>query len=124
MINMHTKFVPFTFLLVLANVVQAGVLPRRTTGIDDTQSTPPGLSPRDVTPLPAEAVSAIAPFANFATAAYCPSHEQWNCGCKYSPILLRLISGTDGRPAACSALPNFEVTLTGGDGSETQLCKL
>ena len=84
MIKMRA-FAPFTFLLVLANVAKAGVLPRRTTGTDDTQSTPPGLFPRDATPLPAEAVSAIAPFANFATAAYCPSHEQWNCGCKYSP---------------------------------------
>ena len=43
MIKMRA-FAPFTFLLVLANVAKAGVLPRRTTGTEDTQSTPLELS--------------------------------------------------------------------------------
>ena len=81
MIKMRA-FAPFAFLLVLANVAKAGVLPRRTIGTEDTQSTTLELSPRDATPLSAEDFSAFTPFANFAAAAYCPSIEQWSCGCK------------------------------------------
>ena len=90
MIKMRA-FAPFAFLLVLANVAKAGVLPRRTIGTEDTQSTTLELSPRDATPLSAEDFSAFTPFANFAAAAYCPSIEQWSCGCKYSPNIAETI---------------------------------
>ncbi|KAI0086537.1 alpha/beta-hydrolase [Irpex rosettiformis] len=96
---------PFTFLalLVYANSALAAVIFPNITDIRDVPYTP--ISPRDATALSADAFAAIIPFANFACAAYCPSDTvaTWECG------------------APCSALPGFEVTLTGGDGAGTQL---
>ncbi|KAI0269945.1 alpha/beta-hydrolase [Gloeopeniophorella convolvens] len=58
-----------------------------------------------VTTLSSTDISAFAPFTQFARAAYCPSSkiQGWQCG------------------QACDALPGFQPTLTGGDGSGTQL---
>jgi len=58
-----------------------------------------------VTMLSPDLLAAITPFAQFARAAYCPSSKltDWACG------------------DACSALPGFQVTLTGGDGDDVQL---
>ncbi|KAJ3534314.1 hypothetical protein NM688_g7156 [Phlebia brevispora] len=60
---------------------------------------------RDVTPLSSDQLADLAPFTQFARAAYCPSDkiQGWQCG------------------QACDALPGFEPTLTGGDGNAVQL---
>ncbi|KAI0086523.1 alpha/beta-hydrolase [Irpex rosettiformis] len=57
-----------------------------------------------VTTLSSASFSAITPFAQFARAAYCsPSGiSGWSCG------------------DACSALPGFKVSLSGGDGNAIQ----
>ncbi|KAL4069869.1 Alpha/Beta hydrolase protein [Scleroderma yunnanense] len=67
----------------------------------------PGLQDRDigkVTTMSSSQLTALAPYTEFARAAYCsPSIVQgWNCG------------------EACSAVPGFQVTLTGGDGNAVQ----
>ncbi|THH01907.1 hypothetical protein EW026_g883 [Hermanssonia centrifuga] len=58
-----------------------------------------------VTQLSASALAALAPYTQFARAAYCDSSKVtgWACG------------------DACNAVPGFQVTLTGGDGDATQL---
>ena len=40
-----------------------------------------------------------------------------------TPFLLPLDKLTDGAKGACRAVPDFEPTLTGGDGDSTQYCK-
>ena len=83
------------------------------------------LASREVTALSAAALSAVTPFAHFAAAAYCPSDhvKRWGCGGSLFSYSRRLKT-TYLRLGACSALPGFEVTLTGGDGAGTQLCEL
>ncbi|KAI0311771.1 alpha/beta-hydrolase [Amylostereum chailletii] len=64
------------------------------------------LKKRDsVTAVSASMLSSFAPFTQFARAAYCASSkvQNWQCG------------------EACDALPGFQPTLTGGDGSSVQL---
>ncbi|GJE98300.1 lipase [Phanerochaete sordida] len=58
-----------------------------------------------VSTLSASQLSALAPYTQFARAAYCDSSiiNGWQCG------------------QACQANPGFQVTLTGGDGSDEQL---
>ncbi|KAI0345774.1 alpha/beta-hydrolase [Trametopsis cervina] len=58
-----------------------------------------------VTTLSQAALSAITPYVQFARAAYCPTSKiaGWSCG------------------EACSALPGFQVTLSGGDGNDVQV---
>ncbi|TCD70529.1 hypothetical protein EIP91_002875 [Steccherinum ochraceum] len=58
-----------------------------------------------VTTLSSAQLSALAPYTQFARAAYCPTSKitNWNCG------------------EACKANSGFEVTLTGGDGNDVQL---
>ncbi|KAF9241188.1 Alpha/Beta hydrolase protein [Melanogaster broomeanus] len=57
-----------------------------------------------VTPMPQSQISALAPYTQFARAAYCsPSVIQgWRCG------------------EACEAVPSFKVSLTGGNGNSMQ----
>ncbi|KAH7885279.1 Alpha/Beta hydrolase protein [Phlebopus sp. FC_14] len=57
-----------------------------------------------VTPMSASQLADLAPYTEFARAAYCnPGIVQgWNCG------------------EACQAVPGFEVSLTGGDGNGIQ----
>ncbi|EKM49514.1 uncharacterized protein PHACADRAFT_265032 [Phanerochaete carnosa HHB-10118-sp] len=58
-----------------------------------------------VTTLSTTQLNALAPYTEFARAAYCDSSiiNGWQCG------------------QACQALPGFEATLTGGDGNDIQL---
>ncbi|TFK44798.1 alpha/beta-hydrolase [Crucibulum laeve] len=60
---------------------------------------------RAVTPLSASDLSGLAPFTQFARAAYCPTSklQNWSCG------------------EACTALPGFQPTLVGGDGNGIQI---
>ncbi|KJA29030.1 hypothetical protein HYPSUDRAFT_33536 [Hypholoma sublateritium FD-334 SS-4] len=63
------------------------------------------LQRRSVTPLTASQLGSLAPFTQFARAAYCPTAElqSWNCG------------------EACAANSDFEPTLVGGDGNDIQI---
>jgi len=56
------------------------------------------------TPLKAVQLAGLAPYAQFARAAYCPPEKLkgWKCG------------------AACAANPGFTLTLSGGDGNSEQ----
>ncbi|KAI9573644.1 Alpha/Beta hydrolase protein [Boletus coccyginus] len=60
--------------------------------------------PRSVTTVTSAELSELAPYTQFARAAYCsPSIVQgWACG------------------QACQAVPSFQVSLTGGDGNAIQ----
>ena len=62
---------------------------------------------RTTAAVSADALAGLAPFTQFARAAYCPSDKiaNWSCG------------------EACDALPGFQPTLTGGDGNAVQLCE-
>ncbi|KAF8893960.1 alpha/beta-hydrolase [Infundibulicybe gibba] len=66
---------------------------------------PPSHVRRAVTPLSSAALSSLAPFTQFARAAYCPTSKLtgWTCG------------------DACNALPGFQPTLVGGDGNGVQV---
>ncbi|KAF9451947.1 alpha/beta-hydrolase [Macrolepiota fuliginosa MF-IS2] len=63
------------------------------------------LDKRAVTPLSSTDLSSLAPFTQFARAAYCPTDvlKNWSCG------------------EACSALSGFQPTLVGGDGNAVQI---
>ncbi|KIK66575.1 hypothetical protein GYMLUDRAFT_906741 [Collybiopsis luxurians FD-317 M1] len=69
-------------------------------------SAAPPVQTRDdavVKPLSLTAIDSIIPFAQFARAAYCPTRlDEWRCG------------------PACNSLPDFELTLIGGDGNRVQ----
>jgi hypothetical protein len=67
---------------------------------------PTALQERAVTTLSAAQLDAFTPYTQFASAAYCMSSiiQSWTCG------------------GACTAIPGFEVALTGGDGNGVQLC--
>jgi len=87
----------FTFVtIILGSFMLAGV-----------HATPlPPLAPlqRRATAFSANQLSSLVPFAQFARAAYCPPAKitGWKCG------------------QACSALPGFQATLTGGNGNSQQ----
>ncbi|KAF8622729.1 hypothetical protein AX15_006820 [Amanita polypyramis BW_CC] len=76
------------FLLSATSIVQAA----------------PQLFSRTETPLSASQLADLAPYTQFARAAYCPTSDlyKWNCG------------------QACSALPGFQPTLVGGIGNAFQ----
>ncbi|KAF9012416.1 Alpha/Beta hydrolase protein [Cyathus striatus] len=65
----------------------------------------PAVSKRSVSTLSASALSSLAPFTQFARAAYCPTSglKDWSCG------------------QACNALAGFQPTLVGGDGNGVQI---
>jgi len=81
----------FTLLLTLLAGVRAGPIPRN-------------VAERRATALSSVQLSGLAPFTQFARAAYCEPQkiQGWKCG------------------EACDALPGFEATLTGGDGDAIQ----
>jgi hypothetical protein len=68
-------------------------------------ATPVTLQERSVTALSATQLANLAPFTQFARAAYCPTDllQNWDCG------------------QACEANSDFEVTLVGGDGNVVQI---
>ncbi len=80
-----------------------------------------------VTQLSASALAALAPYTQFARAAYCDSSKVtgWACGGKPSrfPMIGSHRSCLCIYTDACNAVPGFQVTLTGGDGDATQLCE-
>lgn len=87
----------------------------------DVEASPVSLlSPTDI--------SGFTSFTQFARAAYCPQSKikNWSCGGKLSlfPIGIGvnsvLVSAFAG---ACSAVPGFQPTLTGGDGASVPLCE-
>ncbi|KAJ3534313.1 hypothetical protein NM688_g7157 [Phlebia brevispora] len=85
---------------VLSSIVSLALL-----SVTGAVSIPRSLHERSVTTLSLSALDALAPYTEFARAAYCSSSsvQGWNCG------------------DACSAVPGFQVTLTGGDGDAVQL---
>ncbi|KAF8595786.1 alpha/beta-hydrolase [Ceratobasidium sp. AG-I] len=68
--------------------------------------TPVPLEERDstITPLSASAISAYAPYSNFAAAAYCGVTTAWSCS-----------------KSACKRIPGFVPYATGGDGNAVPL---
>ncbi|KAH9055743.1 lipase class 3 family protein [Lactarius vividus] len=98
-----------TFALVLAGLVHAAAVKRQ-----------------DITPLSTSQISSFAPFAHFASTAYCdPSTTvNWSCGrallaafsttlCGYDILMATLL-------ANCQANSDFVPTASGGDGDATQ----
>lgn len=85
---------PYTLVFLAALLTSAVV-----------HAAPQSLRRDGVTTLSPSELSGLAPFTQFARAAYCPSDkvQGWNCG------------------EACDAVPGFNLTLTGGDGNEIQL---
>ncbi|KIN99618.1 hypothetical protein M404DRAFT_154868 [Pisolithus tinctorius Marx 270] len=87
------------FLLALCicwnKLVVVGALPNSTTSY---------LQQSNVYVLSPSELASLAPYSQFARAAYCPPSvvDGWMCG------------------EACEAVPDFLVSLTGGDGSDTQ----
>lgn len=81
------------------------------------------LQSRSVTPLTATQLGSLAPFTQFARAAYCPTTDlqSWNCGGLFHLRILFLIANTHN-PEACAANSDFEPTLVGGDGNDVQIC--
>ncbi|EIM81619.1 alpha/beta-hydrolase [Stereum hirsutum FP-91666 SS1] len=88
--------------LLITAVSTAALPPRTRNGATDIARV--DISSRSVTTLTSSQLSAFTPFTQFARAAYCdPSViTGWTCG------------------EACTALPGFEPTLTGGDGDAVQ----
>ncbi|KAJ3570272.1 hypothetical protein NP233_g4513 [Leucocoprinus birnbaumii] len=67
------------------------------------KAAPTVLEKRAVTPLSSGDLSSLAPYTQFARAAYCSDGlKNWACG------------------PACDALPGFQPTLVGGDGNAVQ----
>lgn len=66
---------------------------------------PVHLEERGVTSLSSSALASLAPFTQFARAAYCSTSklQNWQCG------------------DACNANSDFQVTLVGGDGNAVQI---
>ncbi|KAG7098662.1 hypothetical protein E1B28_000578 [Marasmius oreades] len=69
-----------------------------------TLASPLTLTARGIRHASAQDIEALAPFTQFARAAYCPKHKLhgWNCG------------------EACAAIPDFKPTLVDGDGNLVQ----
>ncbi|KAF5322219.1 hypothetical protein D9619_001889 [Psilocybe cf. subviscida] len=63
---------------------------------------PASIQERSVSALSSSDLSSLAPFTQFARAAYCSGLSTWSCG------------------AACKANSDFQVTLAGGDGNAIQ----
>ena len=86
-----------------------------------------GARRRELTAVSSDQLSAFAPFTHLAGAAYCSSEsiEAWTCGGEclesYPVEYLTLILPLSEH---CDALPNFEPTLTGGDGNAVQRCRM
>jgi len=83
-----------------------------------------------VVPLSPGQFDEFVPYLEFARAAYCEPEiiTGWQCGGQLFSFLLLLSfypldKLTDGAKGACRAVPDFEPTLTGGDGDSTQYCK-
>lgn len=78
-----------------------------------------------VIPLPEIQYDGLVPYIQFARAAYCDSSKiaGWLCGGSLQSSTLLYLDELMSRPDACDAVPDFVVTLTGGDGDGTQFCK-
>lgn len=76
-----------------------------------------------VTALSIEAISAYTPFTQFARAVYCNPRETstWTCG-EYLDHLCLCSILTDENLDACRANPDFQPTLTGGNGAGVPYC--
>jgi len=76
-------------------------------------------------------ISSFTSFTQFARAAYCQQSKvkNWSCGRKFSLFLFLIVIDILKClivclfAEACSALPGFQPTLTGGDGASVPLCK-
>ena len=81
----------------------------------------PHLIRRTETPLSASQLAGLAPYTQFARAAYCStsSLSNWSCGRTLLAFqYLHHLIDTE----ACAALPGFQPTLVGGDGNAVQVC--
>ncbi|KAF9785227.1 Alpha/Beta hydrolase protein [Thelephora terrestris] len=95
---MFSSFLSITFLAAALSFSSVGTVPLPEIAERDLET-------RAVTVLSATSVSNFAPFTQFARAAYCQQSkvQTWSCG------------------GACSAVPGFQPTLTGGDGDDVPL---
>ncbi|KAG8214552.1 Alpha/Beta hydrolase protein [Butyriboletus roseoflavus] len=87
---------PFPFPLALLSALGAAAIP--------THGPVPRAQVSSVNTMTSAQLSALAPYTEFARAAYCPPSivQGWTCG------------------QACQAVPDFQVSLTGGDGNAIQ----
>lgn len=76
-----------------------------------------------VTAMTSGQLSALAPYTQFARAAYCPPSivQGWTCGRVF--IVCTKIHPSHPLQEACQAVPDFHVSLTGGDGDAIQYCE-
>lgn len=82
------------------------------------------LQERSVTQLSAEDLDNLAPFTQFARAAYCHTSvlQGWNCGGDryFFQFQFRL---NFRAIEACAANHGFQPTVVGGDGNDVQSCE-
>ncbi|KAF8806432.1 alpha/beta-hydrolase [Phlegmacium glaucopus] len=73
--------------------------------VEGIYASPAKLQERSVIQVSAADLGSLAPFTQFARAAYCPTNilQGWNCG------------------EACAANPGFQPTVVGGDGNAVQI---
>ena len=84
------------------------------------------LEDRNVTALSAADLASLAPYTQFARAAYCPTCKlkRWNCGSKSFLSSVSMATKVfTYLTAICKALPGFLPTLIGGDGNAVQICR-
>ena len=110
---------PLTFPLALLSAPGATAIPTHAPPLPPV----PSAWVSSVTVMSPAQLSALTPYTQFARAAYCsPSIVQgWACGrvfCFYKTYLSHSL------PDACQAVPDFEVSLTGGDGNAIQYCNI
>lgn len=86
---------PFLFLLPFISLLKISAAAPARAHLED----------RSVSALSAADLASLAPYTQFARAAYCPTSKLngWNCG------------------TICKALPGFQPTLIGGDGNAVQI---
>ena len=92
-------------------------------------ASPAILQERSVTQLSPADLGDLAPFTQFARAAYCRTSilKGWNCGgdcLVYFKIWIStLINYYFGLIEACAANHRFQPTVVGGDGNDVQICE-
>ena len=107
---------PFFFLLPLISLLKISAAAPARAHLED----------RSVTALSAADLASLAPYTQFARAAYCPTSKLngWNCGSKSFLFSFSMATKVfTYLTVICKALPGFLPTLIGGDGNAVQICR-
>ncbi|KAI0732059.1 Alpha/Beta hydrolase protein [Fomitopsis betulina] len=97
-LGLATTRVLLSVIPLLLGVTRVAAAPRVV-----KRSIPSYIDPSSVTTLSSSDVSSFEPYEQFARATYCSGVADWSCG------------------DACSAISDFEVTASGGDGDAVQV---